>query len=99
MNENLFTIAEFCQRQGMSTATYYGLKRRGLGPVELRYGFTVRISPRAEADWRAARETPDEEVHEKEVVLKARGRRAAARAVASPAHIADRRIAAREKVA
>jgi hypothetical protein len=97
------TIAEFCWRQKISVPSYYQLKKRGLGPVEMRFGNVVRITPEAEADWRAARENPvgaeAEDNAARAANLKARGQHAAKVSISSPNHIANRRIAAREKVA
>jgi hypothetical protein len=49
LGPHAFTIAEFCGRQQISVASYYYLKKRGLGPIEMRAGKTLRISPDAEA--------------------------------------------------
>jgi hypothetical protein len=50
------TIAGFCRSEGMSLPFYFQLRRRGLGPTELRIGRYVRITPRAHAEWRRERE-------------------------------------------
>lgn len=50
------TIQEFCASEGLSPSFYYGLRRRGRGPREMRDGAFVRISPQAKLDWRAAME-------------------------------------------
>jgi hypothetical protein len=54
------TITEFCERNGFCKASYYELKRRGQGPRELRALSKVKITLEAEAEWREARQTPDE---------------------------------------
>ena len=39
------TIDEYCARKRISRATYYKLKRQGIGPPEERFGAAVRIPP------------------------------------------------------
>ena len=46
------SIAEFCAAHGISRASYYNIKRAGLGPREIRVGRSVRISTGAAAEWR-----------------------------------------------
>jgi hypothetical protein len=46
------TIDQFCAAEQMSRPYYYVLRRRGLGPRELRNGRFIRITPQAHADWR-----------------------------------------------
>jgi predicted DNA-binding transcriptional regulator AlpA len=46
------SIAEFCAAHGISRASYYNIKRAGLGPREMRVGRSVRISTGAAAEWR-----------------------------------------------
>jgi hypothetical protein len=53
-----YTVAEFCDAHGFSIARYYALRREGLGPAEMRFGNTVRISIEAAAAWRQERENP-----------------------------------------
>jgi len=97
------TIAEFCWRQNISVPLYYQLKKRGLGPVEMRLGNTIRITPEAEAAWRTARENPTgaeaDRQSQRDAALKARGQHAAKISVTSPNHISNRRVAARERIA
>jgi hypothetical protein len=50
------TIAEFCRRHKISQSFFYELRKRGLGPDELRLGSRVLISHEAGRRWRAARE-------------------------------------------
>jgi hypothetical protein len=50
------TIAEWCAANAYSRSFYEKLKRGGRGPDETREGKTVRITPEADAKWRAARE-------------------------------------------
>ena len=56
-----FTIGEFCLRNGgMSKASYYTMKKRGLGPAEMRplgkASGIVLISEEAETTWRVKME-------------------------------------------
>jgi hypothetical protein len=39
------TIDEYCARKQISRATYYKMRRQGLGPREERFGAAVRIPP------------------------------------------------------
>jgi hypothetical protein len=91
------SINEFCLRQKICPATYYKLKKRRLGPTELRFGNIIRITREAEAAWRVARENPEgqeaEDLSVHDEALKARARRASRVAVESPRHIANRRAA------
>jgi hypothetical protein len=52
------SIAEFCDAHSISVPTYYSMRRAGVGPAEMRFGHTVRISREAAAAWRRARENP-----------------------------------------
>jgi hypothetical protein len=45
------TIPEFCESERISIGLYYKLKRRGLGPREMKLGKSVRITPSARGDW------------------------------------------------
>jgi len=47
------TLAEFLAQKRISKASYYGLKKRGLGPDETTYPGTrvIRISAAAEQAW------------------------------------------------
>jgi hypothetical protein len=46
------TIDEFCEHEKISRAKYYQLRKIGKGPVELRVGGVIRITPQAHAKWR-----------------------------------------------
>jgi hypothetical protein len=50
------TITQFCRAEQMSRPFYFKLRKRGLGPRELREGRFIRITPEAHAEWRRARE-------------------------------------------
>ena len=89
------TIGEFCKRQRISKPLYYKIRGLGLGPKEMRFAGVVRISHAAESDWQKARENPTEA--EAEAVARTasarrtRAVKAAAKAIASPAHISKNR--------
>jgi hypothetical protein len=62
-----FSIGEFCLRNGgMSKGSYYTMKKRGLGPAEMRplgkASGIVLISEEAETAWRIKMETLAAEV-------------------------------------
>lgn len=46
-----FTVAEFCRRNSISRTFFYTLRRKGLGPVEMRLLGEVRISRAEETAW------------------------------------------------
>ncbi len=55
--KDAYTIAEFCQRHGISPAQYFADAREGRGPRTMRIGSRgVRISKESAADYRRARE-------------------------------------------
>jgi hypothetical protein len=91
-----FSINQFCQRHHISRAKYFGMRKAGLGPVEMRLGpGTIRITREAELDWQHARENPagDElaAMEQGKAVLAARGSTAGTAAAASPKHISNKR--------
>jgi hypothetical protein len=91
-----FNIDQFCERHGISRGKYFGMRRLGLGPVEMRLGpGTVRITREAELNWQRAREHPAGaelvEIEQGKAVLAARGSTAGTAAAASPKHISNRR--------
>ena len=47
-----YTISQFCASVQISKQHYINLRKRGLGPREIRDGRMVRISAEARADWR-----------------------------------------------
>ena len=53
-----YTVGEFCQRNRLSKAKYYRLRKTGVGPREMWVEGSARISSKAEADWVKARELP-----------------------------------------
>jgi hypothetical protein len=78
-----FSIAEFCEAHGISIPTYYSMRRAGVGPAEMRFGHTVRISREAAAAWRRARENPQGEEARRVEAERARLRERSLRAVAA----------------
>jgi predicted DNA-binding transcriptional regulator AlpA len=51
------TVRQFCDKYGLGRATYYDLRKKGLGPREMRIANRIiRISPQADADWVARME-------------------------------------------
>src|SRR5262245_23111926 len=92
--EPSYTIREFCAAEGITTPTYYKLKRQGLGPKEMRLGTAVRISHRARGEWQRARENPQgaeaKAVRKKAEALCERSKAAVKRAIASPNHVSRR---------
>jgi hypothetical protein len=97
---NAFTITQFCQRNHLSKPTYFELRRRGLGPREIRILNIVRISAQAEADWVFAREHPagDEAlaIAQKAEERAESARRAARKAVGSPLHVSNKNAGKRD---
>ena len=91
-----FNISEFCARHGISRGKYFGMRKVGIGPAEMRLGpGTVRITREAELDWQRARSNPTGvelvEIEQGKAVLAARGSTAGTAAAASPKHISNRR--------
>ena len=90
-----FTIRGFCKVHGLSVASYYALKKLGLGPREMHLaGNLIRISAEAAAAWRKERENPKAD-EAKQLALLAeqrqeRSRKAAKKAIQSPEHPANR---------
>lgn len=56
MPQEAFTINEFCLAHRISRATYYNIKKAGLGPKEMRLIGCVLISREAAEEWRRQRE-------------------------------------------
>ena len=90
-----FTIRGFCKVHGLSVASYYALKKVGLGPREMHLaGNLIRISAEAASAWRKERENPKAD-EAKQLALLAeqrqeRSRKAAKKAIESPEHPANR---------
>jgi hypothetical protein len=89
------TIRQFCNLHGLGIASYYKLKKLGLGPREMHLaGNLIRISVEAAGAWRNERENPKAD-EAKELARLAgqrqeRSRKAAKRAIESPEHPANR---------
>jgi hypothetical protein len=92
---NSFTITEFCARNHISKPKYYEIRRRGLGPREIRLESVVRISAQAERDWVYAREHPTGaealNIAQKAQERAESARRAARKAISSPRHVSNKR--------
>jgi hypothetical protein len=87
-----FSINEFCARHNISRGKYFGMRKAGIGPIEMRLGpGTVSITREAELDWQHARQNPAAEIEQGKAVLAARGSRAGSLAVKSPKHISNKR--------
>jgi hypothetical protein len=90
----VLTIAQFCQRNGISLTLFHKLKAQGRGPRVMRLGRAHRITLAAEKDWRAEREQPsdaEQRLLQREEAARRRKARAAAQAsVASPRHVSKR---------
>src|SRR5579863_6009934 len=89
-----FPIPAFCYRNDISPSTYHKLKKLGRGPREMVLGRAIRISLEAEADWRRAREMPDDTearliAREREAREKS-ARKAGKASIASSRHISKR---------
>jgi predicted DNA-binding transcriptional regulator AlpA len=56
MEQQAFSIPEFCSQHGISRSYYFLLRQAGQAPRELRVGRRVLISREAAADWRRERE-------------------------------------------
>jgi predicted DNA-binding transcriptional regulator AlpA len=50
------TIEEFCLLENISKPTYYQMRKRGIGPAEMRVLNCVRISYAARMEWQRERE-------------------------------------------
>jgi hypothetical protein len=51
-----YTIAEFCEAHRISQAQYFNIRKKGIGPREMRVGGRILISHEAALAWRRARE-------------------------------------------
>jgi hypothetical protein len=51
-----YSILEFCAAHGISRATYYNMKKAGIGPREMAVLDRKLITDEAAADWRRDRE-------------------------------------------
>ena len=81
MSGPAFTLKEFFARNGLKKSSYYKMRQQGKGAREMRLGSKVMISPESEADWRRARETPDQRDIATIKRLHVRGRKAGRRSV------------------
>jgi predicted DNA-binding transcriptional regulator AlpA len=60
MSKRAFSIAVFCEDNGISRAHFYNLKKRGLAPKTLMVGRRRLVSDEAAAEWRRSMEDPAE---------------------------------------
>jgi hypothetical protein len=56
MNEDSMSLNDFCDRHGISRASFYLLKKAGEAPRLMQVGGRVLISREAAAAWRRERE-------------------------------------------
>lgn len=56
IEQQAFTIAEFCTAHRISQGLYFKLQRAGKGPRVMPLGASIRISVEAAREWRLARE-------------------------------------------
>jgi hypothetical protein len=87
------TISEFCAAENIGNATYYKMKKAGIGPEETRIPGTkvVRISPQARAEWHARMRHRSRERDAYIEHLRRQATEAARRSVASPHHVSRRK--------
>ena len=52
LEQDAFSISEFCKRNNISRATYYNLQKKGIGPRVIKIGTRTIISVEAGAEWR-----------------------------------------------
>jgi hypothetical protein len=84
----VFTVDEFCARNGLSLALYGKLRKAGLNPREMRIGPNwKRITQQAEIDWQKQREAPQPDL---ELQATERAVKAAEAAVKSAEHISKK---------
>ena len=88
------TVPEFCTRHNVSRASYYKLRRLGLGPDEMRMPGTciVRITPEADRAWR---ERMTELSKSEAVALEARRRQQQAVVAATASADSDKHVSRR----
>jgi hypothetical protein len=101
VTEISYTIREFCIAERISESTYFLLRKRGLGPEEMRIGSLVRITHQARLDWQSARSNPTGTeavaMQKTKKVLHERARIAVKKALKSPKHISNQRRQRRAK--
>jgi hypothetical protein len=95
LEQQAFTISEFCARNRISLTTFHKLRKEGRAPRLMRFGHTARISIEAERDWRVAEE--ERALSEDERLQHQRRQKANSvlgkRAAASPLHVSKQRRA------
>src|SRR5262245_26511287 len=95
--EPSYNIGQFIASERMSRPFYNKLRELGLAPKEMRVGPWVRISHQERLRWQERMANPSDAVAlaiaQAKDQMAARGRKAAAAAVASPKHISVTRRA------
>lgn len=91
--DDSLSVAEFCAAERFSAPKYYELKRKGLGPVEYRDGKLIRITAQSRRDWQAMMHRVSQPGNVAD--YRDQAAKAAKASVASPNHVAKRRVAAR----
>jgi len=56
VERDCYTVDDFCTRHNISRASFYNLRKAGIGPREMRVLGRIMITPEAARDWRAERE-------------------------------------------
>jgi len=52
MEKKAYSIGEFCDQHGICRATFYNLRKQGIGPRIMKVGGRILISEEAAAGWR-----------------------------------------------
>jgi predicted DNA-binding transcriptional regulator AlpA len=93
LEQQVFTVQQFCLRNGISTSTWYKLRRQGRGPRVIKLGHVTRISIEAERDWRVAmeREAAGEAAQLEHARRRAHNSELGKLALKSPGHPANKR--------
>lgn len=87
------TIAAFCALERISPATYFAVRRKGLGPKERRIPGTriVRITEEARLEWHRQISAREDELAADLERRRAQAAEAGRRSAASPHHVSRRR--------
>jgi hypothetical protein len=95
IEQQSFTIQQFCVRNAISLSTFHKLRKAGRAPKLMSLGAAIRISIEAERDWHQAMANPPAAVAKrikKEAQARVeRTKRAGKLAVKSPKHVSKRR--------
>lgn len=86
VEQQAFTIKQFCDRNNISLPKFYKERNAGRGPRLMHLGGrAIRISIEAERDWRVAQETLSDDTEERLLQRQERARVAAKASVAARA--------------